>query len=132
LEFLKFLFPVCFFWCVLLSGSVDNQRFTIPEADSQEINHDGCRSLPIFLVGCGSGTSIVLWRWRVNDKQGCPKNNNIKNFQFSKALQKPLEFMGVQGRYIYWAAGAIGGAIVGYNAPQNLDKNKGGGKGLSL
>ena len=30
-----------------------------------------------------------------------------------KGLQRPLEFMGIQGRYIYWAAGAIGGAIVG-------------------
>lgn len=29
-------------------------------------------------------------------------------------LQRPLEFMGIQGRYIYWAAGAIGGAIVGF------------------
>ena len=27
---------------------------------------------------------------------------------------RPLEFMGIQGRYIYWAAGAIGGAIVGF------------------
>lgn len=31
-----------------------------------------------------------------------------------KGLQKPLEFMGLQGRYIFWAAGAIGGAIVGF------------------
>lgn len=31
-----------------------------------------------------------------------------------KGLQKPLEFMGVQGRYIYWAAAAAGGAIIGF------------------
>jgi hypothetical protein len=31
-----------------------------------------------------------------------------------KGLQKPLEFMGVQGRYIYWAAATIGIAIVGF------------------
>ena len=31
-----------------------------------------------------------------------------------KGLQKPLEFMGFQGRYIYWAAGTAGGAIVGF------------------
>jgi len=31
-----------------------------------------------------------------------------------RGLQKPLEFMGIQGRYIYWAAGAIGGAILGF------------------
>ena len=31
-----------------------------------------------------------------------------------KGLQKPLEFMGFQGRYIYWAAGTIGGAIIGF------------------
>ena len=27
--FLKFLFPVCFFWLFLLSGSIDIQYFTI-------------------------------------------------------------------------------------------------------
>lgn len=31
-----------------------------------------------------------------------------------KGLQKPLEFMGLQGRYIYWGAGAAGSAIVGF------------------
>ena len=31
-----------------------------------------------------------------------------------KGLQRPLEFMGVQGRYIYWAAGTIGTAIAGF------------------
>lgn len=33
-----------------------------------------------------------------------------------KGLQRPLEFMGIQGRYIYWAAGTAGGAIVGFIA----------------
>lgn len=33
-----------------------------------------------------------------------------------KGLQKPLEFMGFQGRYIYWAAGTVGGAIIGFIA----------------
>ena len=36
------------------------------------------------------------------------------DYPLFKGLQKPLEFMGIQGRYIYWAAGAIGGAIVGF------------------
>ena len=31
-----------------------------------------------------------------------------------KGLQRPLELMGLQGRYIYWAAGAAGGAIAGF------------------
>ena len=31
-----------------------------------------------------------------------------------KGLQRPLEFMGIQGRYIYWAASTIGIAIVGF------------------
>ena len=31
-----------------------------------------------------------------------------------KGLQSPLVFMGLQGRYIYWAAGTIGGGIVGF------------------
>ena len=37
-----------------------------------------------------------------------------QDYLMFKGLQKPLEFMGIQGRYIYWAAGAIGGAIVGF------------------
>lgn len=31
-----------------------------------------------------------------------------------RGLQRPLEFMGIQGRYIYWAAVAAGGGIVGF------------------
>lgn len=31
-----------------------------------------------------------------------------------KGLQRPLELMGLQGRYIFWAAGTAGGAIVGF------------------
>lgn len=38
----------------------------------------------------------------------------LPEYPVFKGLQKPLEFMGLQGRYIYWAAGAIGGAIVGF------------------
>ena len=37
-----------------------------------------------------------------------------QDYPMFKGLQKPLEFMGIQGRYIYCAAGAIGGAIVGF------------------
>ena len=33
-----------------------------------------------------------------------------------KGLQRPLELIGIQGRYIYWAAGTAGGAIVGFIA----------------
>lgn len=29
-----------------------------------------------------------------------------------KGLLKPLEFMGLQGRYIYWAAGTVGGGLL--------------------
>ena len=31
-----------------------------------------------------------------------------------KGLQRPLEFMGLQGRYIFWAAAAAGTALVGF------------------
>lgn len=37
-------------------------------------------------------------------------------YHMFKGLQRPLEFMGIQGRYIYWAAGTVGGAIVGFIA----------------
>jgi hypothetical protein len=36
------------------------------------------------------------------------------DYPIFKGLQKPLEFMGLQGRYIYWAAGAVGGSILGF------------------
>lgn len=41
-------------------------------------------------------------------------NNRYADYPLFKGLQKPLEFMGIQGRYIYWAAGAVGGAIIGF------------------
>lgn len=31
-----------------------------------------------------------------------------------KGLQKPLEFFGLRGRYIYWAFAAVGGGILGF------------------
>ena len=31
-----------------------------------------------------------------------------------KGLQRPLEVMGFKGRYVYWAAGAVGGALLGF------------------
>lgn len=42
------------------------------------------------------------------------KEERYADFHVFKGLQKPLEFMGFQGRYIYWAAGTAGGAIVGF------------------
>lgn len=42
------------------------------------------------------------------------KEERYSDFPVFKGLQKPLEFMGFQGRYIYWAAGTAGGAIVGF------------------
>ncbi len=42
------------------------------------------------------------------------KGQNVRypDYPLMKGLQKPLEFMGLQGRYIYWAAGTIVGTIV--------------------
>ena len=31
------------------------------------------------------------------------------DYPLFKGLQQPLELMGLQGRYIYWAAGVAGG-----------------------
>ena len=42
------------------------------------------------------------------------KNNKHPSYPMFKGLQKPLEFMGIQGRYITWAAIAVGGAILGF------------------
>lgn len=40
--------------------------------------------------------------------------NQYVGYPMFKGLQKPLEFMGFQGRYITWAACAVGGAILGF------------------
>lgn len=42
------------------------------------------------------------------------QENEHPEYPVFMGLQKPLEFMGIQGRYIYWAAGAVGGAIIGF------------------
>ena len=42
------------------------------------------------------------------------KQDHFQNFPIFKGLQRPLEFLGLQGRYIYWAAATAGGAIVGF------------------
>lgn len=42
------------------------------------------------------------------------KDNQYPSYPMFKGLQKPLEFMGIQGRYITWAAIAVGGAILGF------------------
>jgi len=36
------------------------------------------------------------------------------SYQMFKGLQRPLEFMGLQGRYITWAAITVGVAILGF------------------
>lgn len=42
------------------------------------------------------------------------REEQYPDYQLFKGLQRPLEFMGIQGRYIYWAAATIGIAIVGF------------------
>lgn len=44
------------------------------------------------------------------------KETRYPDYSVFKGLQRPLELMGIQGRYIYWAAGTAGGAIVGFIA----------------
>ena len=41
-------------------------------------------------------------------------NTNYIDYPMFKGLQRPLEFMGLQGRYIYWAAGTVGGTLLGF------------------
>ena len=42
------------------------------------------------------------------------RESQYVSYPIFKGLQKPLEFMGIQGRYITWAACAVGGAILGF------------------
>ncbi len=39
------------------------------------------------------------------------QDSRYPDYPLLKGLQKPLEFMGLQGRYIYWAAGTVVGTI---------------------
>ena len=41
------------------------------------------------------------------------KDERYPDYPLFKGLQRPLEFLGIQGRYIYWAAVTTCGAIVG-------------------
>lgn len=39
---------------------------------------------------------------------------NYNGYPIFKGLQKPLEFMGIRGRFLYYIAGAIGIGFLGY------------------
>lgn len=39
---------------------------------------------------------------------------DYQDYPVFRGLQRPLEMMGFQGRYIYWAAGTFGGAVCGF------------------
>ena len=41
-------------------------------------------------------------------------NGDYLEYPIFRGLQRPLEFMGIQGRYIYWAAATAGTAIIGF------------------
>ena len=44
------------------------------------------------------------------------KDERYPDYPLFKGLQRPLEFLGIQGRYIYWAAVTTCGATVGFVA----------------
>ena len=48
------------------------------------------------------------------------KDERYPDYPLFKGLQRPLEFLGIQGRYIYWAAVTTCGAIVGLVAASCL------------
>ena len=37
---------------------------------------------------------------------------DYQEYPVFKGLQRPLEFLGFEGRYIYWADGTVGGAML--------------------
>lgn len=41
-------------------------------------------------------------------------DGDYREYPVFRGLQRPLEFMGIQGRYIYWAAATAGSAIIGF------------------
>ena len=43
-------------------------------------------------------------------------DTDYRDYPIFRGLQRPLEFMGIQGRYIYWAAATAVAAIIGFIA----------------
>ena len=50
----------------------------------------------------------------VSPNSGSNSVTDYVTYPMFKGLQRPLEFMGIQGRYIYWAACTGGGGIIGF------------------
>lgn len=42
------------------------------------------------------------------------ETDKYPSYPFFKGLQKPLEFLGLRGRYIYWGFGTVMGAILSF------------------
>ena len=61
-----------------------------------------------------AGVVAVVGAISVYIKMNNEDDTGHLDYQVFKGLQRPLEFLGFQGRYIYWAAGTAGGAIVGF------------------
>ena len=102
----------CFKWCCVSSSYIKS-------AEYQEEDHDGCWRM--YLPRCCSPGSAFVLRsliYRSSIKEyimsGEVNENQYVSYPMFKGLQKPLEFMGFQGRYITWAACAVGGAILGF------------------
>lgn len=63
---------------------------------------------------CRTGTASVLRTLLNAERMSNVATEVYTSYPVFKGLQKPLEFLGLQGRYIYWAAAAAGSAIVGF------------------
>ena len=69
----------------------------------------------MYLPHCGGqGVASVLRYCRLNIKDKYEKQG--RTLSGLSAVQGTLEFLGIQGRYIYWAAVTTCGAIVGFVA----------------
>ena len=51
------------------------------------------------------------------------KQERFPDYPIFKGLQRPLEFFGLQGRYIYWAAATAGGWLL-YTSPSPRDRTR--------
>ena len=50
-------------------------------------------------------------------------SQEINGYPIFKGLQKPLEFMGIRGKFIYFAAGTFMASFIGYVAFNFIFKN---------
>ena len=85
-------------------------------AGREEVDHDDHRRMCLPDCRCPGPASVLRHRRRCNHwiLMNNTVNTSYPEYPVFKGLQRPLEFMGLRGRYITWAAITAGCAILSF------------------